>query len=117
LFGVRVDRRQWDARQLLAIGATTAFSGIVLYSLAHDAGHLFVGWLWRGTPVWHQGFMVDLFRRGAARAFRSLADAALTWMGAGGMLPRIWSVERSSPPASGGLACRAVGATGVGGGS
>jgi hypothetical protein len=86
LFGVRIDRRQWSARLLLVIGATTAFSGIVLYSLVHEAGHLLFGWLWGGTPAWNQVSWTIFSGEEPHAAFRSLPDEAVPWMGAGGML-------------------------------
>jgi hypothetical protein len=86
LLGVRIDRRRWDVRRLLVIGATTALTGIVLYSLVHEAGHLLFGWLWGGTPAWHQVSWTIFSGEEPHAAFRSLPDEAVPWMGAGGML-------------------------------
>jgi hypothetical protein len=89
LFGVRVRRRQWDARRRLVfvvLGATTAFSGLILYSIVHEAGHLLFGWLWGGTPAWDQISWTIFAGEEPHAAFRSLPSDAVPWMAAGGML-------------------------------
>jgi hypothetical protein len=87
LFGVRVDRRQWGTRRGLAvIGVTTAFSGIVFYSIIHEAGHLLFGVLWGGTPDWDQVSWTFFSGEEPHAAFRSLPPQADPWMGAGGIL-------------------------------
>jgi hypothetical protein len=89
LFGLRVDRRQWDARRRLVvavIGTTTAFSGIVLYSVVHEAGHLLFGWMRGGTPAWDQVSWTVFSGEEPHVAFRSLPPEAVPWMAAGGML-------------------------------
>ena len=89
LFRVRVGRRQWDARQrhlVVCIGATTAFSGLVLYSIVHEAGHLFLGWLCGATPAWDQVCWTVFSGEEPHAAFRSLPREAEPWMWAGGLL-------------------------------
>ncbi len=89
LFGVPVRARQWDARQRRAVavvGATAAFSGLVLYSIVHEAGHLLFAWWWGGTPAWDQ-FSWTLFAGEEPHAsFHSLPPVAEPWMAAGGIL-------------------------------
>lgn len=89
LFGVRIDWRQWDARRrraLPVVAATTALTGLVLYTIVHEAGHLLFGWLWGGTPAWSQVSWTVFSGEEPHAAFRSLPDEAVPWMGAGGML-------------------------------
>jgi hypothetical protein len=86
LFGVRVDRRQWDMRRLLVVGGTAAFFGIVVYSLIHEAGHLLFGLLWGGKPAWDQVSWTVFSGEEPHAAFRSLPGDAVPWMSAGGML-------------------------------
>jgi hypothetical protein len=89
LFGARMNWRQWSARRRIAlviIAATTAFTGIVLYSIIHEAGHLLFGWLWGGTPALHQVAWTIFSGEEPHANFRSLPPEAVPWMGAGGML-------------------------------
>jgi hypothetical protein len=86
LFGVRINRRQWDVRRLFVVAGTAAFSGIVLYSVVHEAGHLLFGWLWGGTPAWDQVSWTVFSGEEPHAAFRALPREAVPWMAAGGIL-------------------------------
>jgi hypothetical protein len=89
LFGLRIHLRQWAARrrrELAVVAATTAFMGLVLYSIVHEAGHLLFGWLWGGTPAWSQVSWTIFSGEEPHADFRSLPAEAVPWMGAGGML-------------------------------
>jgi hypothetical protein len=85
-FGVRVDRRQWDARRRFVILGSAAFSGLVLYSILHEAGHLLCGWLWGGTPAWDHVSWTVFSAEEPHAAFLSLPREAVPWMAAGGVL-------------------------------
>jgi hypothetical protein len=89
LFRVRVNPRQWDARRrraVMVVAATTAFTGIVLYSIIHEAGHLLFGWFWGGTPALKRVSWTIFSGEEPHADFRSLPPEAVPWMGAGGLL-------------------------------
>jgi hypothetical protein len=89
LFRVPVRWRQLDARQrleLVVVAATITFSGLVLYSIIHEAGHLLFGRMWGGTPAWDQVSWTIFSGEEPHANFRSLPPESVPWMGAGGVL-------------------------------
>jgi hypothetical protein len=89
LFGVRVHWWLSDPRHrhvLAIIGATAAVSGLVLYSIVHEAGHMLFGWLWGATPAWDHVSWTLFAGEEPHASFRSLPHDSEPWMAAGGML-------------------------------
>ena len=86
LFGWRIWRRGQDSRRWRVAAAILAFSGVVVYSLVHEGGHLLFGVLSGGRPNWHAVRWTVFSGEEPHVAFEYLPADAIPWMTAGGIL-------------------------------
>jgi hypothetical protein len=86
LFGWRLAWHGCQRRRLRVAAAILAFSGLVVYSLVHEGGHLLFGVLFGGQPNWHAVRWTVFSGEEPHVAFQHLPSDALPWMSAGGIL-------------------------------
>jgi hypothetical protein len=84
--GWRIARPGQSLRRWRVAGLVLAFSGLVLYSVVHEGGHLLFGALFGGQQDWQAVRWTVFSGEQPHVVFRRLPEAAMPWMSAGGIL-------------------------------